>query len=1380
MTPIRPARRLRRSSIALGLAACVLLTPLVPALAAGPAPTPEEERTVAPFDPRGEHTREATTRKAERGVPMAQYSLAQDLELGLSGPADPAAARRWYARAAEQGLGWSQRALGLMLRNGEGGNVDLPGAIVWLRKAAENNESYAMTELGNLLRRQGRPEDLPEAYRWLRRAAERGDERAKLPVALMLEAGTGTPKDPAEARRWLALASLEDDAARLHLQAPADLDERFARGLAPLAGIGVAPDRTAALALLRQAADRGHPGAMYHLFYATTADASASYRDARKWLEKAAQAGYPAAMRDLGRTEEHGSPAMVRWLRKAAEAGDVGAWYSYGHYPFEATGGPTKAEGVTWLRKAAERDHVLAQDALGDALASGWAGKVDVPAALGWYHRAAKLGSTSAMVAIAGLQDDGKIAGGPKEAIRWLRRAAELGAMNVDGQLARMLTDEDPAEALRWHLRDAAFSPENYEWNLHREIRQLLAAHPDASFDYAGFAAWLAKAAGWGYRQAQHDLALLYREGKGVPRDLAQAQRWLREAARNGLAEAQDALAAMAERGEGQPADDAEAVRLLKKSAKAGSPRAAWALSRRFWTGQGVDVDPAEARRLLEAAAKHGAVPEAAFDLGVRLVAGDGMPKDARRGIGLVGDAAEHLPEARRLLLDWVQSAKGFEPARIPFGALVAAAEGGEPKAAFDLAERYLTAHPRAIDQGEAERWLRVAADRGFATAQFRLSTFLAHSRWVKGEEIPANPDEAAAWLRRAADGGHAEALRALAEKAIGAQREGGDLTQALRWLERAAAQGDREARRQLGDIYAAGRYAVPAFDRDAAKRWYLAAAEAGDASALLAIAGLYRAPARGPRDPVEGARWAQKALDAGVRLAMWDLADAYLQGDGVPKDAARAVALLERLGTLDDEFGRGNDAWERLGELHERGEAGLTRDLRKAVAYYARAGEFTNAGPAYRLAELYAKGPREIRNPAEALRWHLTAIDYDTEGGDGTESFGGAYARTYGNLANARLAVAIRLERGDGFPRDLEGALRWYRSAAALERKYPAPALLGMFKVARLLEAGVGKDDPRAVDARGDRRQPAYWYGEAVQTWKDRYDRHLAIVTGPRWGMSPIEDAERRLPALLGEVRQAAGAGVAQAQYDFAHFLLEGRVTPRNDAEAVSWLTRAADAGHLGAHLALAEVWTKGEVVAKRPAEASRRNRSAADAALAKLAPGTRFEGLMPSPAVPAAYSATMKHLAALVRKPSGEQPNINVYVLRIDREAEPTTLAELRREAKRRGRPDAWADAEWRARPFIAAAKKARDPRAAFRATLQAAETGYAPAQSDVGERYERGAGVAKDEVAAYAWYALAAAQGDDDGARGMASLAASLSRPKIAQAQARAMIWWRNHHR
>ncbi len=124
--------------------------------------------------------------------------------------------------------------------------------------------------------------------------------------------------------------------------------------------------------------------------------------------------------------------------------------------------------------------------------------------------------------------------------------------------------------------------------------------------DYTTAADQWRRAADAGDLAAQRNLGHLYRWGKGVKQDLAEAARWYRRAAIAGFDRAQLNLALLHLNGQGVKRDEAEAARWLAKAADAGNPEAQYRLAQLLETGKGVAVDRAKAYAFYGLAARAG------------------------------------------------------------------------------------------------------------------------------------------------------------------------------------------------------------------------------------------------------------------------------------------------------------------------------------------------------------------------------------------------------------------------------------------------------------------------------------------------------------------------------------------------------------------------------------------------------------------------------------------------------------------------------------------------------------------------------------------------------------------------------------------------------
>ena len=120
------------------------------------------------------------------------------------------------------------------------------------------------------------------------------------------------------------------------------------------------------------------------------------------------------------------------------------------------------------------------------------------------------------------------------------------------------------------------------------------------------------------------------------------------------------------------------------------------------------------------------------------------------------------------------------------------------------------------LDEGEAARWYRQAAEQAYAAAENALG-FLYDS----GQGVPENHVEAARWYRKAASQGNLQAefnLGALYDIGQGVPL---DHAEAARWYRKAARRGIIDAQFNLGVMYEEGQGV--AHDTAEAARWYTA-----------------------------------------------------------------------------------------------------------------------------------------------------------------------------------------------------------------------------------------------------------------------------------------------------------------------------------------------------------------------------------------------------------------------------------------------------------------------------------------------------------------------------------------------------------------------------
>lgn len=112
-----------------------------------------------------------------------------------------------------------------------------------------------------------------------------------------------------------------------------------------------------------------------------------------------------------------------------------------------------------------------------------------------------------------------------------------------------------------------------------------------------------------------------------------------------------------------------------------------------------------------------------------------------------------------------------------------------------------------------------------------------------------------------------------------------------------------------------------------------------------------------------------QAAAAKGNTRAEAALGEILLRGDGLPRDDARAVALLEKAARA----GHSGAAF-RLGMLLAHGEHGVAADPARAMGYFKAAAAGGEAEAFFNLGVSHANGRGVKRNYAEALGWLIVA----------------------------------------------------------------------------------------------------------------------------------------------------------------------------------------------------------------------------------------------------------------------------------------------------------------------------------------------------------------------------------------------------------------------
>jgi localization factor PodJL len=120
---------------------------------------------------------------AEKGLPIAQYTLSKLHEKGTGVPKDLTLAREWTEQAARGGNVKAMHDLAVFMAEGEGGEQTYAGAVGWFRKGAEFGIVDSQYNLGVLYEQGlGISPNLTKALYWFMVAAKNGDAGAPAKV----------------------------------------------------------------------------------------------------------------------------------------------------------------------------------------------------------------------------------------------------------------------------------------------------------------------------------------------------------------------------------------------------------------------------------------------------------------------------------------------------------------------------------------------------------------------------------------------------------------------------------------------------------------------------------------------------------------------------------------------------------------------------------------------------------------------------------------------------------------------------------------------------------------------------------------------------------------------------------------------------------------------------------------------------------------------------------------------------------------------------------------------------------------------------------------------------------------------------------------------
>ena len=477
---------------------------------------------------------------AENQEGTAHYLLGECYEHGIGVEKNAEKAFSWYEKGAALQNAKCQFARAHCMLRGWGTTQDVDTAVFEFQKLDLQQMAKATWALGTYYKQS----DPKKALSYFQKAADLNFPQAQYDLALYYEKGEYLAQDPQLAEKLIKKAAAGRDSRALYRLGcyfkdgthGEDRNEKQAFQFFLMAaqkqhadssyevaccykdGKGVEKDLQKAKDYLRLPAERGNVKAQYllgNLYLQSQDRLSNLYLQSQDphlekagiaYLEKAVEQDYAPAALALG--NHFNKNLLTRrvaplYYEKAGKLGDPEGYYRlanhyiYSSYPFDSAEMRSKnlQKGLTWLRKAAENEHMHAMRKLAEYILSGEYTTPIPPyptmqaAAQALLEKALKKGAIGAAYPLAKLLEAGKDYQG---ALANYRFAAEKGVPDAQFVLFKIYAQglwgvsKNPAEAMKW----------------------------------------LEKSADRYLPKALHQMGLCYEKGMGVPKDIPKAIEW--------------------------------------------------------------------------------------------------------------------------------------------------------------------------------------------------------------------------------------------------------------------------------------------------------------------------------------------------------------------------------------------------------------------------------------------------------------------------------------------------------------------------------------------------------------------------------------------------------------------------------------------------------------------------------------------------------------------------------------------------------------------------------------------------------------------------------------------------------------------------------------
>ena len=415
--------------------------------------------------------------------------------------------------------------------------------------------------------------------------------------------------------------------------------------------------------------------------------------------------------------------------------------------------------------------------------------------------------------------------------------------------------------------------------------------------------------------------------------------------------------------------------------------------------------------------------------------------------------------------------------------------------------------------------------------------------------------------------------------------------TQGVYWCRLAANQGFALAQDFLGWAYGNGKGADR--DYDLAEKWMHRSADQGLVAAEYDLGRLleheFNKSGQQVANFAEAAEWYRKAADQGHVKAIFALAELYNYGKLGDDQRSNCIPWYLKAAA------QGNvEAQAEIGELPKYYPNSDLLNKVNNIDMLQQSAESGNLNAQFQLAEKYQTGDGVSKNPTEAFKWMQKAAQQD-----GSRS---------SVVSDARYQLGLMYEKGEGVEPDLTKAHDLFLSAV---KNCMYAGNLAMFSLGQMYETGNGVPQ-------NDREAAEFYAGKNHNyNFPDKYPNGFVEYLGS--GTEAIEslfhlwsqgrgfpdDKDKtefgyRQPSDLinGWKTEITSAN---AEFYLGEIYYQGKLVPKDIAQAADWFNKAATQGSPEAINRIGEMWAAGMNGTPDPKEAARWYHKAAAKGLAE-----------------------------------------------------------------------------------------------------------------------------------------------------------------------------------